>query len=69
MFWYLFFRYFETIINLIKAYSGSGMFAMGDAFKNAGLLLGPLLTIFIGIICFYGNHILVSDFLPCHLNF
>ncbi|RZF48516.1 hypothetical protein LSTR_LSTR011074 [Laodelphax striatellus] len=52
--------YIETLINLIKGNTGAGMFAMGDAFKNAGLLLGPMLTIILGVICVYGNHILVN---------
>ncbi|XP_039287467.1 proton-coupled amino acid transporter 4-like [Nilaparvata lugens] len=52
--------YVETLINLIKGNTGAGMFAMGDAFKNAGLLVGPILTVILGIICVYGNHILVN---------
>lgn len=52
--------YTETLLHLIKGNIGSGMFAMGDAFKNAGLLLGPVITIVIGVICIYGNHILIN---------
>lgn len=52
--------YAETLLHLIKGNMGSGMFAMGDAFKNAGLLLGPVITLFLGVTCVYGNHILVN---------
>lgn len=41
---------------------GGGILAMGDAFKNGGLLLSPVLTIFIGIICVYNQHLLVRRF-------
>lgn len=60
---YLYFicSYVETLLHMIKGNVGSGVFAMGDAFRNAGLLLGPILTIFLGIICVYGNHILVNS--------
>lgn len=43
-----------------KGNVGSGIFALGDAFKNAGLLLAPPLTIFLGFICIHAQHILVS---------
>ncbi|XP_046688257.1 proton-coupled amino acid transporter-like protein pathetic [Homalodisca vitripennis] len=33
---------------------------MGDAFKNAGLMLAPVLAIFLGFVCIYGNHILIN---------
>ncbi|XP_076248738.1 proton-coupled amino acid transporter 2 isoform X3 [Calliopsis andreniformis] len=39
---------------------GSGIFALGDAFKHAGLLLAPPLTIFLGVICVHAQHILVN---------
>ncbi|XP_052132158.1 proton-coupled amino acid transporter 3-like, partial [Frankliniella occidentalis] len=35
--------YAETLIHYIKANTGAGMFAMGDAIKNSGLVLGPSL--------------------------
>ncbi|XP_054275460.1 proton-coupled amino acid transporter-like protein CG1139 [Macrosteles quadrilineatus] len=53
--------FFETLFHLIKGNIGSGMFAMGDAFKNAGLMLGPVLTVFLGVICVYGNHVLINS--------
>ncbi|XP_031826594.1 proton-coupled amino acid transporter 2 isoform X4 [Nomia melanderi] len=39
---------------------GSGIFALGDAFKHAGLLLAPPLTIILGVICVHAQHILVK---------
>ncbi|XP_024872726.1 proton-coupled amino acid transporter 1 isoform X1 [Temnothorax curvispinosus] len=52
--------YLETMMHLFKGNVGSGIFALGDAFKNAGLLLGPPLTIFLGIICVHAQHILIK---------
>ncbi|KAK0177380.1 hypothetical protein PV328_001441 [Microctonus aethiopoides] len=52
--------YCETMMHLFKGNVGSGIFALGDAFKNAGLFLGPVLTIFLGIICVHAQHILLQ---------
>ncbi|XP_043465241.1 proton-coupled amino acid transporter 1 isoform X2 [Leptopilina heterotoma] len=52
--------YLETMMHLFKGNVGSGIFALGDAFKNAGLLLAPPLTIFLGIICVHAQHILLK---------
>ncbi|XP_033221689.1 proton-coupled amino acid transporter 1 isoform X2 [Belonocnema kinseyi] len=51
--------YVETLMHLFKGNVGSGIFALGDAFKNAGLLLAPPLTIFLGVICVHAQHILL----------
>jgi len=56
------YRYCETLMHLLKGNIGCGMLAMGDAFRNGGLLMAPILTIFIGTVCIYNNHILVSSF-------
>ena len=53
-------RYLETLIHILKANIGSGLFAMGDAFRNSGLVAGPIGTLFIGFICIYSQHELVS---------
>lgn len=50
----------ETMVHLIKANTGSGTFAMGDAIKNSGIVAGPLLLLSIGTICVYAQHQLVS---------
>ncbi|XP_011056048.1 PREDICTED: proton-coupled amino acid transporter 1-like isoform X3 [Acromyrmex echinatior] len=52
--------YLETMMHLFRGNVGSGIFALGDAFKNAGLLLAPPLTIFLGIICVHAQHILIK---------
>lgn len=52
--------YFETMMHLFKGNVGSGIFALGDGFKHAGLLLAPPLTIFLGVICVHAQHILVK---------
>ena len=52
-------RYWETLAHLTKASIGSGLFAMGDAFRNAGLVAGLALTLFIGVVCVYAQHQLV----------
>ncbi|XP_054275123.1 proton-coupled amino acid transporter-like protein CG1139 isoform X1 [Macrosteles quadrilineatus] len=52
--------YSETLAHLLKGNIASGMYAMGDAFKNGGLLLAPFLTVFLGIICVFNQHLLVN---------
>lgn len=47
------------MMHLFKGNVGSGIFALGDAFKHAGLLLAPPLTMFLGVICVHAQHILV----------
>jgi amino acid permease len=44
----------------LKGNVGSGLFAMGDAFHNAGLIVSPVITLLLGIICVYSQHMLVS---------
>ncbi|KAH8373205.1 hypothetical protein KR009_002099, partial [Drosophila setifemur] len=52
--------YMETIVHLFKGNIGPGLFAMGDAFKNGGLLLGPLLTIVIAVVSIHCQHVLIA---------
>lgn len=47
---------------MLKGNVGGGILAMGDAFKNGGLLLSPFLTIVIGIIAIYNQHLLVRNY-------
>lgn len=51
--------YLETLMHLFKGNVGPGLFAMGDAFKNAGIIAAPIMTLFLGIICVHSQHILV----------
>ncbi|XP_049538262.1 proton-coupled amino acid transporter 4-like [Anopheles darlingi] len=52
--------YLETVMHIFKGNVGPGMYAMGDAFHNGGLLLSPILTIFLGIISVHSEHILIN---------
>lgn len=54
-------------MHLLKGNIGCGMLAMGDAFRNGGLLMAPILTVFIGTVCIYNNHILVRRVWPARL--
>lgn len=54
-------RYPETLINMLKGNLGCGILAMGDAYKNGGLLLSPFLTILVGVISIYNQHLLVRN--------
>lgn len=51
--------YLETLMHILKGNVGSGVFAMGDAVKNGGLLLAPALTLLMGLVCVHSQHILV----------
>lgn len=46
-------------MHLLRGNIGSGVFAMGDGFKNGGLLLAPILTLCIGMVSVHSQHILV----------
>ncbi|KAG5876954.1 hypothetical protein JTB14_017191 [Gonioctena quinquepunctata] len=49
-----------ALIHILKGSLGSGLLAVPRAFMNAGLLVGSLGTIFIGIICTHTVHLLVA---------
>lgn len=46
-------------MHLFKGNVGPGLFALGDAFKNGGLIASIPMTIFLGFICVHSQHILV----------
>ncbi|XP_063920912.1 proton-coupled amino acid transporter 1 isoform X3 [Zophobas morio] len=52
--------YGETLMHLFKGNVGSGIFAMGDAIRNAGILVGPGIVLLLGIICVHCQHLLLS---------
>ncbi|XP_055843055.1 neutral amino acid uniporter 4 [Episyrphus balteatus] len=51
--------YFETASHLFKGSVGAGLFAMGDAFKNGGLIGATILLPAIAIICVHCEHMLI----------
>ncbi|KAG5894413.1 hypothetical protein JTB14_033158 [Gonioctena quinquepunctata] len=52
--------YVETLMHVFKGNVGSGIFAMGDAFKNGGIIFGPIVVLFLGLICVHCQHILLA---------
>ena len=53
-------RFLETLIHLLKGNIGSVLYAMGDAFRNAGLIAAPVIALLLAVICVYAQHMLVS---------
>lgn len=45
------YRNCETMVHLLKGNIGTGIFAMPDAFKNAGLLVGSIGVPIMAVIC------------------
>uniref|UniRef100_A0A0K8TLL5 Putative amino acid transporter n=1 Tax=Tabanus bromius TaxID=304241 RepID=A0A0K8TLL5_TABBR len=50
----------DTMIHLLKGNIGTGILAMPGAFKHAGLYLGFVGTLIMGVICTHCMHILVN---------
>lgn len=50
----------DTMIHLLKGNIGTGILAMPDAFRNAGLAVGFFGTLAMGAICTHCMHILVK---------
>jgi len=53
-------RNFDTAIHLLKGNIGTGILAMPEAFKNAGLTVGTIGLVVIGVICVHTMHLLVN---------
>lgn len=47
------------MIHLLKGNIGTGILAMPDAFRNAGLIIGLFGTLMMGVICTHCMHMLV----------
>ncbi|KAF5271051.1 hypothetical protein FQR65_LT00470 [Abscondita terminalis] len=60
--------FIETLMHLFKGNVGSGIFAMGDAFKNSGIVLGSILVPLLGVICVHCQHLLVNASNYVHLS-
>ncbi|CAG9855731.1 unnamed protein product [Phyllotreta striolata] len=52
--------YLETLMHVFKGNVGSGIFAMGDAVRNAGIIFGPIVVLCLGIICVHCQHLLLQ---------
>lgn len=50
--------YAATLMNLFKGNVGTGCYAMAEAFKNGGIIVGPVLTLIIAVICIHTMHLL-----------
>lgn len=50
----------DTMIHLLKGNIGTGILALPDAFRNAGLYVGLFGTLMMGIICTHCMHMLVK---------
>ncbi|XP_063222739.1 neutral amino acid uniporter 4 isoform X5 [Bacillus rossius redtenbacheri] len=50
----------DTMIHLLKGNIGTGILAMPDAFRNAGLVVGTLGTLLMGVVCTHCMHVLVK---------
>lgn len=50
----------DTMIHLLKGNIGTGILAMPEAFKNAGLYVGLIGTLIMGVICTHCMHMLVG---------
>lgn len=48
--------YVGTLIHYVKANTGAGLFAVGEAIKNAGLVLGPSLLALLSVVCVFAQH-------------
>ncbi|KAL7740925.1 hypothetical protein ACLKA6_014085 [Drosophila palustris] len=51
---------FDTLVHLLKGNIGTGILAMPEAFKNAGLYVGLFGTLLMGAICTHCMHMLVN---------
>ncbi|CAG9782157.1 unnamed protein product [Diatraea saccharalis] len=51
----------ETMLHIFKGNIGSGLLAMGDAFRNGGIVFATISTVVLGIICVHAQHILLNS--------
>jgi solute carrier family 36 (proton-coupled amino acid transporter) len=51
--------YIETMMNLLKGNVGTGCFALPEAIKHGGIILGPIFILIIGFIAVLAQHMLI----------
>ncbi|CAH1647912.1 unnamed protein product [Spodoptera littoralis] len=52
--------YADTMLHLFRGNIGTGLLAMGDAFRNGGIVFSPIVTALLGIICVHAQHLLLN---------
>ncbi|XP_015590129.1 proton-coupled amino acid transporter-like protein pathetic [Cephus cinctus] len=52
---------FGSAAHVLKSSLGTGLIAMPNAIKNAGLIVGGISTVIVGIICAHAVHILIKS--------
>ncbi|KAJ0184123.1 hypothetical protein K1T71_000546 [Dendrolimus kikuchii] len=52
--------YLDTLLHLFRGNIGSGLLAMGDAFKNGGIMFATIMTVILGVICVHSQHLLLN---------
>lgn len=53
-------NYFQTLVHLFKGNIGPACFAIAEAIKHSGIILGPVLTVGLSIVCVFQQHVLVK---------
>ncbi|XP_055606588.1 proton-coupled amino acid transporter-like protein CG1139 [Uranotaenia lowii] len=51
--------YMDSIMHIFKGNVGPGLYAMGQAFSNGGIIVSPILTVLLGIVCVHCQHLLL----------
>ncbi|XP_063393374.1 proton-coupled amino acid transporter-like protein CG1139 [Cydia fagiglandana] len=52
--------YLDTMLHIFRGNIGSGLLAMGDAYKNGGIVFAPIMTAILGVICVHAQHLLLN---------
>ncbi|XP_063837696.1 proton-coupled amino acid transporter-like protein CG1139 [Ostrinia nubilalis] len=52
--------YLDTMLHIFRGNIGSGLLAMGDAFRNGGIIFATITTALLGVICVHAQHLLLN---------
>lgn len=64
----LFYSDLDALLHVVKSSLGTGVLAIADGFKNAGMVIGLVGTIIVGILCAHCTYVMVSMVLVNHLK-